>query len=826
MAARKPPRPQPAAPAGEAPPADRPDASPAGSARRLGFLWLLAPVLLAALFLHPYVFAGRTLTPWTQHAADLWSEFYQLKTPLLDSLQQYYPRRVYFQEALRGGWLPFWNPNVYGGSPYHAAQQGAVLYPPAWLLALLPAELQFGWSALLHLSLAGIGGFLFLRRLGLSAPAALTGGVAFAFNGFVVVWLAYPNVTQWTLCWLPLALYCWERGREADDLRWIGATAAVLGVSILGGHGQSSAYLLLAWGAWALYRSAAEPEPWRKVARWVALPGALAIALALGQLLPAIDYLPRTSRAGRMPWEDVVRAGNPLSQLWMWLFPRLFGDGTFDTAYRFWLPAMGKSEQPFLERSFYPGAAVLALAAGAVAAYRSGSTAQGLFRFSAALVVLAVLLAMATPLYWPLWRLVPGFGQFTAVWRIQCLAVWGLAVLAAMGVSALTAADPAIRAAACRCVWGGCGVLAAAALIGYYLFLNAVPEQVGRLLERNGTAPVATLLSQDLLATLAWLSLPAIVAAICLPRGDRAPSPALLAAAGVALAGAVFADLFWFGAGFNPSGDPVYLNRSTPELAYLKAQPEPFRFLSAGDRGREMPMSQRMLSNLPSTYGLADIDGSDSFVPRRYQQWREAQARMTGASPWAVAAAPNLRSAGVRYYMTGAGRLFEGLEPAVGTVLQQDRGALPYARLHPIVNALPDSAAVLAALSDPKRPAKVPLMEGMAPRPGGSGPLVPFQFRRLNGNRAVAEGEATTDGLLVIAEGYDPGWRATVDGAPAQVLPVDHWMLGVPLPAGRRHVELRYLPEPYRVGTFGSLAALALLCGLVVAARPLRRGSG
>ena len=54
--------------------------------------------------------------------------------------------------------------------------------PRTLLLALLPAETAFAWSALFHLSVAGLGMFLLLETLGLRRPACLTGAAAFAFG--------------------------------------------------------------------------------------------------------------------------------------------------------------------------------------------------------------------------------------------------------------------------------------------------------------------------------------------------------------------------------------------------------------------------------------------------------------------------------------------------------------------------------------------------------------------------------------------------------------------------------------------------------------------
>src|SRR3954451_21100959 len=85
---------------------------------------LLPPLLLAALaalFLAPYLFMGRSMLPldlipifqpWARHARELWAGVPPAWNPLLDSLQQYYPRRLYVSQALHGGWLPLWNPFV------------------------------------------------------------------------------------------------------------------------------------------------------------------------------------------------------------------------------------------------------------------------------------------------------------------------------------------------------------------------------------------------------------------------------------------------------------------------------------------------------------------------------------------------------------------------------------------------------------------------------------------------------------------------------------------------------------------------------------------
>jgi hypothetical protein len=63
-------------------------------------------------------------------------------------------------------------------------------------------------------------------------------------------------------------------------------------------------------------------------------------------------------------------------------------------------------------------------------------------------------------------------------------------------------------------------------------------------------------------------------------------------------------------------------------------------------------------------------------------------------------------------------------------------------------------------------------------------------------------------GYLVLVEAYDPGWRASVDGLPASVVPANVLFRAVAIPAGSHLVELRYRPLAVVVGAWLSLLGL------------------
>ena len=75
--------------------------------------------------------------------------------------------------------------------------------------------------------------------------------------------------------------------------------------------------------------------------------------------------------------------------------------------------------------------------------------------------------------------------------------------------------------------------------------------------------------------------------------------------------------------------------------------------------------------------------------------------------------------------------------------------------------------------------------------------------------------DALRAGLAVVAESYYPGWQATVDGQPAQILLTNYISQGVVVPEGKHTIEMKYEPESFRNGAFLSLAGVVGLAGLI-----------
>ncbi len=80
---------------------------------------------------------------------------------------------------------------------------------------------------------------------------------------------------------------------------------------------------------------------------------------------------------------------------------------------------------------------------------------------------------------------------------------------------------------------------------------------------------------------------------------------------------------------------------------------------------------------------------------------------------------------------------------------------------------------------------------------------------------------ADTEGrsLVVLADTYFPGWKATVDGEDAPIVRTDHLLRGVVVGKGAHTIEFRYAPWSWRVGWIVSLLT-ALGLGWLAWKRP------
>ena len=102
-------------------------------------------LLLTLIYFWPQVGQGRAL---------YWGDIGLYFTPMAQFLH----------DNLRAGRLPLWNPLILCGAPYVGNPQTWPLYPLYILLPLVPAPYFLSLTVAVHVWLAGLGTYVFLRR--------------------------------------------------------------------------------------------------------------------------------------------------------------------------------------------------------------------------------------------------------------------------------------------------------------------------------------------------------------------------------------------------------------------------------------------------------------------------------------------------------------------------------------------------------------------------------------------------------------------------------------------------------------------------------------
>jgi len=737
------------------------------------------------------------------------------------------PEKHGLAKLLRAGFLPTWLDNQYGGEPFIANIQHAVLYPgnlPFWLL---PTSTALEVVVALHVALAGIGMWAYCR-LGLRTGrwAAVMGALAFGFGAVTLHHINLMNQLQ-VIAWMPLVLLFGHLALERARLRFVLLTGVMVGLQFLAGHPEEWLYTQLALAAYGLaWTLAAAPRAWprRAVAAALRLGGAMVafVLLFAWQLLP-------TLLLQRYGW----RTGPTFDEQYE-LPARL--------AFNALLPDFGNVL--FGENVAFIGLVALVLAGLGIWA---GPRRLGWVRaWVLALSLLGIVMALGdqTPLYRLAAENIGVVNELRVPSRWLLLFSFPMAAAAAIGTDVLLDADVGdLR----RRVLQGLGGLAAVGLVlGFALVVGGHSNWAD---SRRYWALAAAA------GAVAWLA-----------AGFRRVPRAAVA---LLLLGVTAFEL-------QQARPAAEYHQLVPNVVY--DQPGPVMERLGRERGRYVSIAwdradtrdQRLSVAMPAGYNprmrrlyleawprrlaarpaweyatnAETISGRDGgLLPLRdYNEFFAAavnsKGRLTAGvtveapSAWGW---PALDLLGVRWFVT------VGLPPDQIRVMERhgfriverdawfllwERQAPPLARMQYDVDVVPDAGERVARLR-----AGYPLLEraiverpveGLA-RPSAP-PQVQVQEREQTRVRVSVRGDA--DGLLVLADPWYPQWRVRVDGRPAELLRVDHAFRGVRVPAGSHEVVFSYEDRAMRLGV-----GLALATGLALAGawawrrRALRRGA-
>jgi len=790
------------------------------------------PMLLLLLGMLVALFSPILFTSKIVRAPDILNEFYW-------GVYQSYGKPLWSMVRIdlsSAGWDPYINSGHTNDGGMASLQ--FLLYQRL-LFGLIPAPASVAWFMVLHLFLGGAGTYLYCRLIGCSRTAALFGGFIFAFCTENASLINAGHVMKIaTIAHAPWAFYFLEKGFRTE--RWFPYLCAgmVLAFQFFNTHWQIAFYTCLGvgvYGAMRLFEEVYAGEPLRKTGRTL-LMGIVMVLFFLGasaiSLAPLVGWSKDTNRGahsganqgkGGLDREEAMMWSLPPEETAALVIPGLFG-----------LSRQEGGDQPRPDQTYYWGRMIFTQTASYFGLlpwlllplpllFRNDRVTKA----ALVAVVGGILFSMGkyTPFYQFLYDYLPGISRFRVPKMMLFMTAFGLAVLTARGVDLLRDDKVLATARLQRWIWWLLAFpLCLAVLLGVEkLFGSTLREWLFELLSRptryqSGVGLVSQrwfTIERETGLALAQASLTTLVLLGVARRKFNSGLGIFLLL--LLLAG----DLWRVNAQFLVLTDPP--NRAgstaTPAMSWIRQQ-------SQGGKGKDLPEYRVLLlgSSDPMRYASARIPvlfTANAVQKRRWQEYLDVLS-LESTLPdimnvrWLVAEEKlyeqNKGHFGDRYPVVFRGG---------GEVVLENRQVLPKAWLVTNMEAVADPGQRIRRMQDPSfNPSATALVES---RP-------PLDISRNEGNRAVKvdryEGELVcltadsgTGSLLVLGEKYHQGWKATVNGTPTAIVPVNHVLRGIYLTPGRHMVEFRFDPLPFKIGKWLTLGSFAFFA--VVAVREL-----
>jgi hypothetical protein len=725
------------------------------------------------------------------------------------------PSRQFAVSEIRAGRWPLWTPWQFAGSPF----VGYSKYSPLGLLGCCVASpVILAWSQLLSAVAAGLGTYLFCRRVLKVGPwPATLAAWCWPLCGYFVFWQGYSGAA--VVGWLPWILWAVDAAVRRTN-RWAGAgLAAATYLVLISGQLDVSGQTLLASGLYAIWCFI--DEYGREVFNRRVLPPLMTVILGwlLGFLLaapywlPVIEYSLTGARMARRSQGEEERPPIGLAALPQTVLPDMYGS-TRDGS----LPVFPKGQGNQLESSAATYTGLLATLLLAPLAWCSRRH-RSLNVFWIVLGFLGLSWCLDVPGIVPLLRWTPGLKMMS---HNRFVFATSLAVLAMMAVGLDVLWQNNVRWR--LWFWGPIALLAILLLWcgGMLVLPGDIATRMARALGREDllravpNLPAAT--RAQVQAT--FVHFYAVTALLCalgiagwLLLGLRVKWRPWLRSA---LAACLLADLLWFAYGRSAQCDPALYYPRIPALEELaKAAP-----------GRVIGYSC-LPAILAQTHGLRDIRGYDAVDPARlidllaiaadprfplvpYALTQRLTPRINVTPPGLVQLSPLLDMLNVRYIIF-RGSPPPGLRPDFSSPdywVLINGNALPRVFVPVQVETVGGDQQRLEKLAavdfNPRQTAYVERLVRLPETCRGAAEIV-----AEIPSRVTIACEMETRGLVVLADLWDQGWNAYWQGKPVPVLRTNHALRGVVVPAGKGTLEFRY--EPMSITWGWRLCGLALV---------------
>jgi hypothetical protein len=710
--------------------------------------------------------------------------------------------------------MPLWEPYIHGGMPFVDGMHGDIFYPATVLKFFLPVTYALGLKLTLHVFLAGVLMFYFLRGLNLRLWVCFLGGLLYMFSSCLVS-LVYPghDGKMYVMSLTPLAFLILHRACKSGRLFHFLLFSLTFALLIFSAHMQMAYFT--SWGLglfflfqlWNMYRNGN-----KKIFKYLAyfvISIILALSLSMIQLLSPYLYLKTYSmRAARTEAETGYQYATSwsmhLEELSSEIVPEFCGDNVHTQGNFYW------GRNPFKLNSEYIGLLALFLA-GVTIIYRRSR----LIWFFIGLGGLAFIYALGgtTPFFRIFYYLVPGVKSFRGPSMINFLFCFSTVTIAMLGLEKFfTLKDHPDEAKRFLKI--------AFIFVMAYLGLAVVISVLGKsffsiwiAILYPGIEPAkraALELDIPRIITGLWISTFLLWLGYGILRFHLkgALKEGLVVGALAVLA---LVDLFRFDSRFITIVDPNEYYRKSPVVDFLqeRQKEEPFRVFM---------LPKTYADNYLALYGIEEVSLTamhgnqlriyDEFVGRHQQNPNLVYPNFVNLLNIKYLLSPSpLNTPWTK-------QVFE----AEGIYVYQNLNYLP--RAFPVYSwqVEKDEGKTLSDLKNQEFDIrqKIFLTETPPNMPSdttniSAEHIIPAKVSDYKINSFKVDVEMQRDGFLLLSENYYPAWKAYVDGKEAKIYRADYLFRAVYLDKGKHQIRFIFDSAPYKIAKTSTLLTSFIL---------------
>lgn len=759
---------------------------------------------------------------------------------LLDIALFFYPEDCFLNHSLKMGEIPLWNPNKFCGLSWIASGQSAVLYWPK-LIAHYFLEPAQGRTVLLwlHLQAMGTGAIFWFRSRQFSRQASLVGAIVWCFNALSMSMLEHEFIPV-IFAYLFPCLFCVDqvvRHRKAHYLFPLGFCS---GVFITGGHVQYAAIQGFTIAAYAVYGILSQKN--YRAAAHLSAAACLGIGVSCTTGYPVLELLSMGQRV-QFSWAELQQQTTSLASLLL----TLCGSEWLGNPTENFLVNRCSAHLVFNEFACYVGFLPLLLILGQLACDTEEVAPTPMARseqiFWLSMAGCCLLAAAATPLYFPVYLIVPMAKKIVPSRVVQSL-VLALTVLSAQGVELLD--QEKFRRRTAKVAKVGLATWVLVLLTAIYLFYvtpsqfhgwlqQTLESDLWKLPSRGPEINASKLLNSARAYYLGrWFfyqPLLTSLAVLWLTRPQRTPSRQQPAQ--VLVLACLVADLLPFGIKYNTTTEPRLLFPLTAGLQKLPLGRPDVRY----------EKFQCLTYNCLEAFQCQVTTGYDSVMPLHYYQLMQAIEPTGRVSMRAIGLSspePALFDAlNVEYAVAGphypplpADSRFQAIYRGEIQVYQ-NKTAMPRLYLANGPHWSPDWQQTLLTLGKPEYdPHRQTLLEARHSDhnsivlPNGSandGHADQLRILSYQANQVQIDCDLSQPRVVVLADSEYPGWHATDEsGRELPILRAHGLLRAIVVGAGHHKIRFQFWPSHFTL--LCSISALSVSTCLAGSLILLRQG--